>query len=228
VKIVPKSLTFAALALVAVTATAASRPAWISQVVQTEGGGHRMGNPKAKVAVIEFSSYTCPHCATFHKQSDAPLKLAYVSNGKASVEVRHVLRNTIDLTAALTAECGPETKFVGNHNALMISHDQWMKRLEGTTAATQARWQSGTFGERMRAVASDAGFYDIMEQRGYDRVALNKCLSDEVSAKRIAQQSEASSNAFGVQGTPSFAVNGKLLDDVHTWDSLQKAIASAL
>ena len=86
-KIVPKSLTFAALALVAVTATAASRPAWISQVVQTEGGGHRMGNPKAKVAVIEFSSYTCPHCATFHKQSEAPLKLAYVSNGKASVEV---------------------------------------------------------------------------------------------------------------------------------------------
>lgn len=227
-KIVPKTLTFAALAVVAVTATAATRPAWLSQVVQTEAGGHRMGNPNAKVALIEFSSYTCPHCAHFHKESDAPLKLAYVSNGKASVEVRHVLRNTIDLTAALTAECGPEAKFFGNHNALMSSHEQWMKRLENASPATQARWQTGTFGDRMRAIASDAGFYAIMEKRGFDRVALNKCLSDAVSAKRIAQQSEASAEAFGVQGTPSFAINGKLLDEVHSWDALQKAIAAAL
>lgn len=227
-KIVSKTLTIAALAVVAVAATAATRPAWISQVARTEAGGHRMGNPHAKVALIEFSSYTCPHCAHFHKEADAPLKLAYVSPGKVSVEVRHVLRNTVDLTAALAAECGPETKFFGNHNALMNSHDQWMKRLEGTTEATQARWQTGTFGERMRAIASDADFYSIMEKRGLDRVALNKCLSDEVTAKRIAQQSEASSNAFGVQGTPSFAINGKLLDDAHTWDSVQKAIAAAL
>lgn len=227
-KIAPKTLTFAGLALIAVAATAATRPAWTNTVVQTEAGGHRMGNPSAKAAVIEFSSYTCSHCANFHKQSNAQMQLAYVSPGKVSVEVRHVLRNPVDLAAALTAECGSEAKFFGNHNALLGSQELWLKRLEGTTEATQVRWRSGTMGERMRAIASDADFYSLMAKRGYDRVTLDRCLSDEASAKRIAQQSTASSDAFNVQGTPSFALNGKLLDSVHSWDSLQKAIADAL
>ncbi len=40
---------------------------WLTTVNRTEAGGYRMGNPEAKVAVIEFVSYTCPHCG---KDSD--------------------------------------------------------------------------------------------------------------------------------------------------------------
>lgn len=226
--ILPRTLKFAALAAVAAVATAATHPSWVNTVVRTEAGGHRMGNPQAKVAVLEFVSYTCPHCANFEQQSSAAMQLAYVAPGKASVEVRHVLRNPVDLAAALLAECGPEQKFFANHDAILRSQDKWLQRLSSATKATQDRWNSGPIGDRMRAIASDADLYSVMEKRGYDRVAANKCLSDEAAARRIAQQSEASSNAFNVQGTPSFAINGKLLDDVYSWDGLQKAIASHL
>ena len=226
--IVPKTLKFAALAVIATTAVAATHASWLTTVTRTEAGGHRMGNPEAKVALIEFVSYTCPHCANFEKQASGPMQVAYVAPGKASVEVRHVLRNPIDLAAALLAECGPEQKFFGNHHALLGGQEQWLKRLSSASEATQVRWRHGTMGERMRAIASDAGFYGIMERRGIDRVATDKCLSDEADAKRLVQQSNASSEAFNVQGTPSFALDGELLEGVHTWDDLQKAIASRL
>lgn len=221
-----KALVVAALATVAVAAGAATRPNWNSYVVETEGGGHRLGNPAAKVPVIEFVSYTCSHCAHFEKESDGPLRLSYIAPGKASFEVRPFIRNPVDLAATLLAECGPKEKFFANHTAILRSQDQWLKRISETTAATQARWRTGSMPERMRAVAGDAGFYEIMARRGYDRVATNKCLADEAVARRIAAQSKADADSFGIEGTPSFAIGGKLLDNVHTWETLQQAIDS--
>lgn len=223
-----KALVIAALGTVAVAAGAATGPNWNTYVVETEGGGHRLGNPAAKVPVIEFVSYTCSHCANFEKQSDGPMRLAYVGPGKASFEVRHFIRNPVDLAAALLTECGPKEKFFANHAAILRSQDQWLKRISTTTAATQNRWRTGSVPQRMRAVAGDAGFYEIMARRGYDRVAANRCLADEAVAKRIAAQSKADAETFGVTGTPSFAIDGKLLDDVHTWEALQQAITSRL
>ena len=227
-RIVPKALKFMAVAAIALVAGAATKPAWNNYVVPTEGGGHRLGNPAAKVAVIEFVSYTCPHCAHFEQESDGPLRLAYVTPGKASVEVRHVIRNPIDLAAALLAECGPEAKFFANHSALLRSQAKWLDRISSATEATQVRWRTGPVGQRMRAVASDAGFYEIMAKRGYDRVTADKCLANEAEAKRIVTQSNAGSEAFGVTGTPSFAIDGALLEGTHTWDSLEPQIAARL
>lgn len=219
---------FAAVALAAAMIMAAAQPAWNGYVTQTEGGGHRLGNPAAKVAVIEFVSYTCPHCAHFQQESDGPLRLAYVVPGTVSVEVRPVIRNPLDLAATLLAECGPKEKFFGNHSAILSSQATWLGKVSSASEATQVRWRSGPVAQRMRAIAADTGLYEIMAKRGYDRVAADRCLADEAEARRIVDQSNAGSDAFGVTGTPSFALDGALLEGTHTWDTLQPQIAARL
>jgi protein-disulfide isomerase len=78
-----------------------------------------------------------------------------------------------------------------------------------------ARWQ---------AIAGDRGVDDLMVTRGYSRVLVDQCLSDEKAARAIVDQSTSGSDAYGVNSTPSFALNGKTLDGVHTWDQLQAAV----
>lgn len=210
----------------AVTACVSAAPNWNTTVSLTEGGGHRLGNPAAKVQLMEFVSYTCPHCAHFEKEASGAMRLAYVAPGKLSIEVRHVIRDPIDLTATVLANCGPKEKFFLNHTAILRSQDKWLKKLQFAGESQRIRWRTGTHGAKLRALASDAGFYEIMAQRGYDRQQVNRCLSDEAKARQLAAESKAGAEQFGVEGTPSFALDGVLLAGTHSWADLQPQIAA--
>lgn len=209
----------AAIAAAAVLSIAAGRSDWTQTFAIGEGGSHVVGNPQAKVKLTEFISYTCPHCAQFHKQSDAALKLGYIQQGKVLVEVRHFVRDPVDLTVALLSNCGAPKQFFGNHNMFLHTQDRWIGVMDKASKGQQSRWTSGALGTRMKAIARDFGFYAMMEQRGYTRTALDRCLADEAKAKQLAAQTKAASEA-GVEGTPSFMLNGSLLAGTHDWASL--------
>jgi protein-disulfide isomerase len=214
-----RALTVTAFAVLAIAATGN----WNATVAQTEGG-HVLGNPAAKTRLTEFVSYTCPHCAHFEQESEGAIRLGWVQSGKVSVEVRHIVRDPIDLTVAILANCGPKEKFFQNHAMFMLSQDKWIGKAQLSLPSQRQRWASGTMASRWRAIASDLGFYEMMETRGYSRAQVDQCLGDEASATRIAEESEANGTTFGVHSTPSFALNGKLLDEVHTWDQLREAV----
>ena len=219
---------FAAASLLAVGATAQDKPPlpgsekkgnWGAMVTETEGG-HLIGNPNAQGRLVEFMSYTCSHCAEFARTGDGAIKLLYVPTGKVSYEIRHLIRDPIDLTAALAAQCGAPGKFPANHEALILRHGEWMAKEGKMTQAQMARWNFGSFGSRAQAIASDLDFYEIMETRGYSRSALDQCLTDETKARAIAEQSAADVKTFGLRGTPTFIMGGKTLD-AHDWQTLQ-------
>ena len=216
----------AGIAAMAATAALAAAPNWLT-TVDTAGGGHKIGNPAAPVKLTEFVSYTCPHCAHFAKDSGGAMD-AYVASGKVQVDVRHVVRDAVDLTATMLANCGPAASFPRNHKTLMLSQDKWLPVTTRATAAQKARWFNGPGPARRRAIASDLGFYPIMLARGYDRPALDRCLSDEALAKRLADQSTADDAKWNVKGTPSFAINGSLLAATHSWDVLQPQLDARL
>jgi protein-disulfide isomerase len=65
------------------------------------------------VKLVEYVSYTCPHCAAFINSSGAVLKGQMVRSGSTSIELRHYIFNRIDLAAALIARCGGAAKFAG-------------------------------------------------------------------------------------------------------------------
>ncbi|MDG6078567.1 protein-disulfide isomerase [Erythrobacter litoralis] len=198
---------------------------WNATIVEN-AGGHRMGNPKAAAKLVEFMSYTCSHCATFARTGDGALKMLYVPSGKISYEIRHLVRDPVDLTATLATQCGEPSKFFRNHEAIMARQTEWMAKAQNATQAQQARWKFGSFGSRAQAIASDLDFYDIMEGRGYTRAQLDKCLTDEAKARRIAEQSGQDTETFKLVGTPSFVLNGETLEGVHNWPTLQPLLDS--
>ena len=212
----------AALAILGTGAVALAQN-WSTTVVASDNG-HKVGNPKAKTKLVEFMSYTCSHCADFAREGDAAIKLAYLPKGDVSYEIRHLLRDPFDLTAALLTQCGDPKKFMGNHNAIILSQEDWFEKGRKTTRAQQARWQFGSNGARRQAIASDLGFYELMENRGYTRAQLDKCLTDEAKANALAEASQADVEKYGLEGTPSFVMNGTLLDGVHNWAALRPVL----
>lgn len=236
-----KSLTMAALALAGAGTLAlgasAQQPAqgrqilpggnWAGMLAATDGG-HRFGNPQARTKLVEFMSYTCSHCAHFARHGDGALKLSYIPTGKISYEIRHLIRDPVDLTAAMLTHCGEPKKFGANHEAIMYRYDEWIEKARTTTQAQRSRWQFGSLSARLQAIASDLDFYEIMQTRGYARAELDKCLSDEAKAKAMADTSAADVQKYGLTGTPSFVLNGKLLAGTHDWPTLEKQLKPAI
>lgn len=210
-------LTAAALLL---ASAAPKTVGWNYTVTLTPAGGHVLGNPAAKVKLVQYVSYTCPHCAAFELQSDGPLRLGYIATGKVSSELRHFLRDPVDLTVALLTNCGAKEKFFLNHSAFMRSQNAWIGRIASASETQRARWTSGTLSARTRAVASDFKFYEIMASRGYDRPSSDRCLADAVMAQRLAKQTEKGGK-LGITRTPSFTIDGTLLLGTHEWALLR-------
>lgn len=190
---------------------------WNGVIAATPEGGYRVGNPNAAVKLVEYISYTCPHCAHFEKESDATLRLSFIAGGKGSIEYRPLMRNKIDVAVSLLATCGPLAKFRGNHAAFLRSQDTW---LHAPSQGEQQRWSSADFPASMRAIANDLKLYDVMTNRGYTRPELDRCLTNRAAANKLAAQTQFAFEQLKIEGTPSFLINGTL-HDAHDWDGLR-------
>lgn len=221
-------LAFLALAAVAGAAGAAPKTVGWNYVINPGAdGSHVLGNPAAKAKLAEYVSYTCPHCAQFTTESEGPLRIGYVASGKVSVEVRHLLRDPIDLTVAMLANCGPKEKFFLNHTAFMRSQSTWIRPLGNASPAQRSRWTSGTLVQRNRAIANDFNLYAVMRTRGYDRIATDKCLADSAMAQQLGNQAKQG-YSLGIRTTPAFTINGKLLEDTFTWTQLRPQLDASM
>ncbi|MCX7864973.1 MAG: DsbA family protein, partial [Novosphingobium sp.] len=118
-------------------AIAAAKPAsnWLATISVTEIGSHVLGNPQAKIRLTEYVSYTCGHCGTFHAEADAALKLVYVQPGKISLEIRHVVRDPVDLAVAMLTNCGKPSGFFQRHNDFMANQSKWLSKLDSISQA---------------------------------------------------------------------------------------------
>ncbi len=220
------------LASALVTAAALASPAsaqqtdWTKRVTQSAMGGHIIGNPLAKNRLVEYVSYTCNHCADFEVASKGPLQSGYIAKGHVNAEVRNYVRDAVDFTAAILARCGGRTKFFGNHNALMASQDKWLKTVMSTSPEVQKTWYQGETNERLKKIATDVGFYPVMAKRGITKAQANICLADKDAQDKILAMTKYGAETVKITGTPSFTINDKLLDKVHSWPALQPALAA--
>ncbi len=220
------ALAVAALSLAPVAAQAQARRNWSATFTETTGG-HLMGNPQAGTKLTVFISYSCPHCAAFELASDAPLRAGFIQPGKVSLEVRPYLRNVLDVAATLAVECGPESRFWANHRAMLRGQDRWMQVAASASQAQQQRWNAGPLGQRLRNVAADMGFYQLLEPRGYTVAQLDQCLNDEAAARALAARSQADGTRYSIPGTPAILLNDRLQDNVFDWASLRPLLDAA-
>jgi protein-disulfide isomerase len=197
---------------------------WSAAVTRTDRG-HLLGNPEAETRLIEFVSYTCSHCASFAMEGDPAIDLTLLMRGRMAVEVRPVIRNAIDLTVTLLAQCGDPAGFKDRHRAFMFSQSEWMAKLQNAPQTQQAIWARPDKASRINA-ASALGLADMLVQRGQSIAEVNACVTNDVAAQKIIDAGSADRTDFPIQGTPSFALDGKLLADVHNWAALYPVLSA--
>ena len=192
--------------------------------VEVTPRAHAIGNPQAETTLQEFVSYTCPHCATFTIQGEAPLQLAYIGSGGLKLEMHSVIRNVVDLTATMMVQCGAPGKYLQNHTMFMLKQPEWLQKARNSTAAQQALWTGPNPRQARQSMAQYLGFYDMMATRGYERPELDRCLADQARADALVANTTADYADYGIRGTPSFVLDGKLLENVHNWPALELAL----
>lgn len=201
----------AAVALLGVSLAAApAKPAWLSTFTVSTIGGHIIGNPAAPTKLVEYASYTCGHCADFEATDVPALKSQYVAGGKVSFEVRNLVRDALDLTAAMLARCGGKGRFFGNHKHLMATQGLWANEAK-LSAAAQAKLNADDLVGFMQTAYTDLGLNTIMQARGVTAAQAKICLADSKALAHVITMTEEAGK-LGINGTPSFTINGKVVE----------------
>ncbi|GAO80380.1 MULTISPECIES: thioredoxin domain-containing protein [unclassified Sphingopyxis] len=219
------ALSGAALTLIA--ATPAKPALWSQTVSTTPIGAFLVGNPDAKVRLVEYFSYTCHVCADFAKAGTVPLKTGYVDRGLVLFEYRNLVRDPVDMTAALLARCGGPKAFAGNHQAIFANFPAMIAKIQKATEAQKKNWFEGTTGERARKIAVGTGLSALMRARGYTQAQIDAALDSEVAQAELTGMTNIGLNADNVEGTPSFFVNGRNAG-VTAWPALKSKLDLAL
>jgi protein-disulfide isomerase len=166
-----------------------------------------IGNPDAKVEIIEYASFTCPHCATFHQTVFKKLKSEYIDTGKIRFVYREVFFDRFGLWGSLIARCGGEEKFFGISDLLYTEQAKWTRA--GDPAAIV---------EELRKIGRLAGL---------DNETLEACLQDGDQAQAMVAWYQKNAEADDVDSTPSFIINGKKHSNMNYAD-MKKIIDDAL
>ena len=197
---------------------------WDRKVTVTPEGNHILGNPSAPIRLVEFVSYSCPHCGIFEMQGGEELVRDFIRPGTASFEVRPFLRNELDKAASLLAYCGPAAGFFANNSALLGKQHMWLRN---PTQAQAQRWSDPDHLNRMHAMAEDLALYDFMKPSGLSRRQLDACLADEALADRLQRQTDEAMEHLNVMGTPTFLLNGAQTPE-NTWPGLRPRLQALL
>lgn len=182
------------------------------------------GNPAAKNVLVEYISYTCGHCAHFAADSEAPIK-PYIASGKVKVEYRSLLRDPFDFAAALLAHCGTPAQFAGNHSLLLKNQQSWMAKARAATAEQRSKWNTEDYTANLTHIANDVGLVSLMKARGFTAAQSNACLADTGKQAQLLEMTEEAGK-LGVQGTPTFFLNGKMLEN-NVWAAVKTDLDAA-
>lgn len=210
-----------ALTALPIAAVAAAQGA---PVTRTPAGAYVQGSARAPVKLVEYISYTCPHCGHYIVEAATPTA-AKIKAGQLSVELRHATRDPLDLTAALLARCGGGSRFFGNTEAIMTAQPQWLPRAGQWLESNGEAWEKQDTNTRLKSLAEASGLNAILKARGYSQAQLNACLADGKEQALLAGMGKASWGE--IKSTPSFRVNGTLQGDVHSWTDLQPKLTAA-
>lgn len=189
---------------------------WTKTVARAPSGGFLIGNPAAKIRLVEYMSYTCPHCQHFATESAVPLMRDHVAKGTVSFEVRNFLLNGLDFTFALAARCGGPARFKGNHDAIFANQQALVTR--------GMKFNPAPYGKNpvagMKAWARASGLADLMAKRGIPAAALDKCIADPTEQGRIQAMTRDAVDVKKLSGTPSFFINDQPIAG-GTWGSVE-------
>lgn len=209
-------------------ASAAAPPNYTKMVTITPQGAFVLGNPRAKVRLVEYLSYTCSHCAHFTEESAAPLKQNYIATGLVAYEMRNLVRDQLDLTAALLARCGGPSRVFQLTEDMMGRQAVWMADAQVVAIKQEAQLKKMPLVRQLQTFAKGSGLAAIAQARGLTPAQINVCLASDQMQKTLLAMTKDAVDVRKLTGTPSFFINGEAGPRSSEWSDIEAALKAAM
>ncbi|MEP3330980.1 DsbA family protein [Sedimentitalea sp.] len=147
------------------------------------------GAEDAPITMIEYASFTCPHCAAFHQGTYQEIKKNYIDTGKVKLIYREVYFDKYGLWASMVARCGGPEKFFGISDLIYKGQSDWSKLGSAPEIVNE--------------------FRKIGRLAGIGEEELDVCLQDGENAQTLVAWYQENAEEDEVTGTPSFVINGE-------------------
>ena len=160
-----------------------------------------IGQPNAKITIVEYASMSCGHCGLFHRDLLPKLKAKYIDTGIARLIVREFPLNYSAMAVAMLARCSGPDKTYDVIATMFKRQSVWLKKGD---------------------VHSD--LLAIMSEFGLTEDEFNRCLKDETLFHQIKSVRQRAKDVFGINSTPTFFINGKPLSGPVSVEEFDKII----
>jgi protein-disulfide isomerase len=163
-------------------------------------GDESLGSATAPVTIIEYASMTCPHCAHFHETTFPGLKKKYIDTGKVRFIFREFPLDQLAAAGAMLARCAGKDKYFPMIDTLFSQQKEWVvqKPLEP--------------------------MFNIAKQAGFTQQSFDECLANQQMLTGL-QEGQKRATQLGVNSTPTFFINGKIVRGGMSPEELDKQLA---
>ena len=166
-----------------------------------------LGDKNAPITVIEYASLSCSHCANFHQKTLPQLIKEYIDTGKIKIVFRDFPLNYPALIGSMALQCIDQEIRYDYISALFVLQSKWVK-------------------PEIEIVKKE--LLKIMQAGGMTKDQFNECLNNKDLEKKILQNIIDAQNEFNIGTTPSFLINGTLLEGNKSFKSFKKIIDKIL
>ena len=150
-----------------------------------------IGNKDAPITIIEYASMSCSHCASFHNNTLPDIKKEYIDTGIVRMVFRDYPFNYPALLGSMMMRCIPGEVRYDYMNALYQLQNNWVNR---------------------DPKISKFELYKIMQSGGMTKEEFDSCYSNLDNENLILEGVMAAQKDFNIKSTPSFVINGNLVE----------------
>ena len=172
-----------------------------SALLGVQPGDHVMGDSKAPITLLEYASFTCPHCASFHTQVLPELKKKWIDTGKVKLIYRDFPLDQVAAKAAQLAECAGKDRYFGVIDLIFRG---------------QATWATGA--DPIAELAKPLRIAGMGENE------VKACLANDAMANAVVNDYRGG-EALGVNSTPTLFINGQMYRGTRSVEELDAAFS---
>jgi protein-disulfide isomerase len=168
-----------------------------------------LGNPKAPITMVEYAAPSCPHCAHFDMTMFPQLKKDYIDTGKVFYVFRVFPLSQVDVAAEAMARCLPADNYFQFIDLLFRNQDKW-----------------DPDGYQIPDV--HAALVNMGQIAGMSASQVDSCIGNQAAQKRATDVGQYAQTTYGINGTPTFLVNGQIAPPFETFADVKTYLDQVL
>lgn len=166
---------------------------------------HTMGDPKARVTLIEYAALTCPTCAFVAVKVIPEFKRRYIDTGKVFYVYRLFAIDPADGKAEKIARCLPKERYSDFVDMLYHRQAEWGPEQMG---------EHGPAFDEAHQPKTDAGLLKMARFANIEPQQAQSCMTSTALNGIINAIQVEGERRYNVSGTPTIIIDGQILGGV--------------